>query len=109
MGMIFQTLISHGHKLEDLKYNYSVDQVYLFYENCRKKELEDYRMQAIIEAQAGVYTSPCYSRTDVQKRQRTWDKFISALDWGKLLDNVEKKDPERMFNSSGVYVKKKGE
>jgi len=81
---MFQTLISSGHSLEDLKYKYTIDQVNLFYEKQSKKELEDWRMEAVVLGNALVYASPSYDKRDSSKKRESWSKFLDSLTWGKL-------------------------
>jgi len=101
-----------GTSLYDLKHNYTTDQIFLFYEKCRKNRLEDYRMEALVLTQSMVYTSPSNDKGSVRKKQRMWDKFIKSLDYEHLIAKSQKKiqNPEKMLNvfkRIGVPVYKK--
>ena len=72
---------SIGKDLEDLKWNFTIDQIYLFYRTCCKQQLEDYKMNAIVGANVGVYTSPSHDKSGASSKKRGWEKFIKALTW----------------------------
>jgi hypothetical protein len=105
-------LLTHniGTSLQDLKHNYTIDQIYLFFEKCKKEELASQKMDAIILANALVYTSPSMSTTDSSKKRRAWNKFMDSLTWNKIRVSDKKPDPDALkmlFSSLGVKPKKK--
>jgi hypothetical protein len=71
-------------------------------------------MNAIVLANALVYTSPSSDRGSVASKQRSWDKFINSLDWGNLTKGKKKmevKDVLSVFQKVGMVpiLKKKKE
>jgi len=92
-----------------------MDQVYFFYEKCRKKELEEEKLSALTLANSLIYVSPSDSKSGARKKQSIWDKFIDSLTWGKIEERGKKKtteDYKNIFGSLGVLVrnqKKKGD
>ena len=83
---MFSVLLENGigKSLEDLTINYTVDQVYLFYEKRNKIQLDSYKMSAVIAAQALIYASPSYSQGDSSKKQQQWKKFMDSLEWERI-------------------------
>ncbi len=45
--------------------------------------MDDAKLNAIILANALVYTSPSADRGQVREKQRMWDRFINALTYDK--------------------------
>jgi len=82
LGDIFSMLISNniGNSLEDLKSNYTIDQIYMFYEKCKRNELSEQKRNAITLAHALVYASPSHDRNSSRKKQTMWDKYINSLE-----------------------------
>jgi len=81
--------------------------VYLFYEECRKRELDQQKLEAIIMANAMFYAQPSYDRSAATKKQQNWKKFIDSFEWEKK--NRERKkqtvgDVKRLFSSFGVPI-----
>ena len=68
-----------------------MEQVYFLYEQCRKRELDEDRINAIILANALVYTSVSYDKSSVTKKQNNWDNFLDSLDWRKTTKKKEKR------------------
>lgn len=71
-------------------------------------------MDAIVLANALVYTTPSSDRSGVASKQRSWDKFINSLDWGNLTKGKKKmevKDMLSVFQKVGMVpiLKKKKE
>jgi hypothetical protein len=93
--------------------------VYLYFEKSRKYELEQQRRDAMTMANALVYATPVGEKSDLRKKQQTWEKFINSLD----IDYVKKKeekpkqtvgDVRKMFGGLGMKIpmitpKQKGE
>lgn len=80
-----------GHDIEDLKYKYTIDQVNLFYEKQIKKDMEEWRMQAVIAGNAMAYGTPAESRKDARKKTEGWKTFLNSLDWDKIQEKGQKK------------------
>jgi len=101
--MVFQTLLSYniGRSLEELKWKYTIDQIYLLYEYCKKDEIDRDRMHALILAQAVSYASPAMyaTRSSIRQKQSTWDKFMYSLDWEKIKGRSEPQAYEKMKKS----------
>ena len=113
---ILVTLLQNnvGKDINDLLYNYSTDQIYLLYEKCRKAEIQDYHMTAIILFNALIATSPSHKQEHVSRKTNAWSRFINSLDWNKIREIKKKpsiKDLARVFSSVGIPVKiiKKGD
>lgn len=101
-------MIANGHNIDDIKDKYTVDQVYRFYELCRKSEVEDNRRLAI-----AFYNSlVCTAQTDKKgqgEQKRFWRKYLDSLDWNKIMKNASKKpEPFKVFQALGNIVKKRG-
>ncbi len=89
-----------------------MDQVYLMYEKCIKEELDSRRLDAITLANAGLYTSPSYSKTSANQKQKMWKQFIDSFDWEKRLNKNKKQSPQeliKVFQKLGVPVVKNKE
>lgn len=106
---MFYTLLSNniGLSIEKLKYDFTIDQVYLLYEKCKRQELDSQKSDAITLAQAMAYTSPYADRT---KAQNAWNRFMDSLSW----ENLKKKSKKQtlggiksMFASAGIPIKKR--
>lgn len=107
MGEIFQVLIRNGHKLEDLKFKYTVDQVNLFYEKELKKEMDSNKMEAIIVANAVTYGSPSWSKDGASGKNRMWKSFMDSLTWDSLQERGRKQtvgDIKKMAKGAGVIA-----
>ena len=95
--------------IDQLKWEFSIDQVYMFYEKLKHKELDNRKHEAICLANALVYASPTYDRSSAHKKQRMWERYVKSLDW----DTVTKANKPtvgsllKMFGGKGVKVKKK--
>ena len=77
-------MIKNGHNFFDLKDKYTVEQVYLFYEECLKEDLETKKFNAISTANAVSYATPAQDRKGAADKKRHWTQFIDSLDWEKL-------------------------
>lgn len=102
LGGIFNKLVSCGHSIQDLKYNYTIDQVYLFYEKCEKEEMNRDKMEAIVLSECMYYTSPSYSQQDVSRKKQSWTRFMKSLSWEDTIE--KKKDPLKMFVDAGIPI-----
>lgn len=105
MGEIFQTLISHGHDFNKLKYEYTIDQVYLFYEKCKKRELDQQKLDAITLVNSVSYANPSHDQASARRKQQDWKRFINSLEWE---DKPEKRqtvgDVKKMFSGLGIPI-----
>jgi len=108
LGDVFSTLISNniGDSIEDLKSNYTIDQVYMFYEKCRKNELSEQKRNAVTLAHALVYASPSHDRNSMRKKQNMWDKYINSLEPRKA-EKPSSKNIINVFRMMGIPVVKK--
>ena len=100
--------------LEELKYKFTIDQVYLFFEKCLKAELEDRKFQAMMLAQSVSYASPPPMGADksyMNSKQRSWDKFMKTLEWksGKGMGDI--REVKSLLSGAGIPIKviKKGD
>ena len=100
-------MLRHGicTSINEIKNNLTIDQVYLFYEQCMRDEIESQKINAITLANSLIYASPSNSRPDMTKKQRSWDAFMRALTWDKITKPKENPDPQALaavFGSLGV-------
>ena len=96
-------LIENGHRIEDIKYNYTVDQVYKFYEMCKKAEYDYYKMMAIVKYNAIACGSIPDSQKAASAQKKHWKSFIDKLDWDKLVSRAKAKpDPVKAFRGMSM-------
>jgi len=110
MGEVFNTLITYGHSIDNIKWKYTMEQVYFFFERCKRMELNNLREKAMVTANAMLLSSPVYSKKDATQRRMAWDRFINSLTWGALEKKANKKtigDFRNMFSRIGLKVRKK--
>lgn len=77
------------------------------YEKCVKEELEQRRLDAITLANAGIYTSPSYSKSSARDKQKMWQQFVDSFDWEKRVAKKKKKSPQeiiKVFQKLGIAV-----
>jgi len=89
-----------------------MEQIYHFYTECRKLELSNWKMDAMIQAQAAVYASPANDQSHARSKQKSWEKFMEGLTWEKLESKQKKKTSVTgflgMFQRTGLIpIKKK--
>ena len=112
---IFHTLLYYGvaTRIHEIKHDFTIDQVYLMYEKCIKRDLNDKRHNALTLANAMVYTSPYKDKNSMQKSNMNWNKFLDSMDYKKIIgvpDDEKKrgtdlaKDLSSMF---GLPIKKR--
>jgi hypothetical protein len=95
--------------LEELKWKYTIDQVYLLYERCIRRSMEQDKMQAIILANTMSYVSPHKDKQGAAKSEKLWRKFLDTLDWTKQRDKkkVQSKDNiVKAFRGAKIPVQK---
>ena len=83
-----------ARSIDEIKYDFTMDQVYLMYEKCVKKDLSDKRHHAIALANALVYTSPYKDKSGASKSERTWKQFLDSMDYKKLVGIPEEEKKE---------------
>jgi len=88
-----------GKSIDELKNNFTIDQIFHLYGECRKADLENWKMDAEILAHAIAYASPTMSsdKNLATKRYKTWRKFLNLLTWEKLEQKQEKKQTASSF------------
>lgn len=82
--------------------------MYLFYDKCRKSFYNEKSLEAAIAAQANFYASPSYSKTDANKKKRTWNNFIKTLDYKSITSKAKNKTVgnfKTLFSKFGVKIK----
>ena len=87
--------------MDSVKNDFTIDQVYLFYEKSKIKELEYYRMMAIVSAQALIYTSPVYDKKEIPRKRKTWREFMDSLSVNTEAKKQKKKSPSQLFSLFG--------
>jgi len=81
---MFGTLIRSGHKEVDLRYNYTVDQVQLYYKYAVQDELFTIRMSAIAMAKANLLAAPVSDKKGANRAQKDFQKFLDSLNPEKI-------------------------
>lgn len=99
-------MVSNNHNIYDVRNEYTIDQVYLYYEKCIKAELQDYKQQAIITANAMVYASPASDKNSLSKKQRAWESFINSFDLTESTED-EPKLKKGSFFGKNIMIKTK--
>jgi hypothetical protein len=74
-----------------LKYNYTIDQVNLFYEKQVKKDLDSWKMDAVIAGNAMMYGAEVDSRNAARRKMEAWKTFLNSLTWEKIQEKGNKK------------------
>jgi hypothetical protein len=99
--------VEYGHDLYKIKNDYTIDQVYLFYDKCRKLYYDEKKLDAYIALQSAVYAAPAYSKSDVSKKKRNWENFIKTLDYGSIVGKSNKTvgNLKSLFSKLGVRIK----
>ena len=87
-----------GKSIDDLKWGYTIDQLYLLYEKCKKKEMEDTKVTAITLAQALIFTSQSESKSRANKKKKAWNNFIDSLSIESKKDLKVKKSKKEIKN-----------
>lgn len=95
MGEIFQVLISNGHSLYDLKYTYTIAQIYMFYEKIKKIELDTERMTALTMTNCLVYATPANDVSESRIKNRNFQQFMDSLNWNSFAEKAERKTQPR--------------
>ena len=104
LGEIFYTLLSHnvGNSVDDLKWNYTIDQIYFFYEQTIKEKMNKEKMSAVIAANAAVFATPAQDKSSAVKKERNWNTFLDLLDFDKLKEKHKKKSRKEIVNIFGL-------
>lgn len=92
---MFQTLINHGHNVDDIKNNYTISQVYLYYEKTKKIELDQTRMNAIVFANCLMGTSSSNDASEARKKSTAFQKFMDSISWDTFIETAEEKQNPR--------------
>lgn len=83
--------MSNGHNIKDVKYEYSISQVYLFFEKIRKMDLDKEKMNAIILANCLMYSQPASDASSARKKNRAFQQFMDSLNWNKLVTKYKER------------------
>ncbi len=110
MGELFQVLIANGHNFHALRYEYSMSQVYLFFEKIKKIELNRNYMDAVVFANCLVYATPANDASEARNKNRSFKQFMDGLDWDRFVEKAEEKlEPataehtlKRLFGGVGI-------
>ena len=96
-------MIANGHTLDDIKNTYTTQQVWKFYEMCKKKEYNHYQTIANIMYMSVQCGSLADSKKASDEQKRHWKKFITNFDWDQLMrKSSRKQDPLAAFRSIGM-------
>ncbi len=88
---MFQVLIGAGHELNAIKFNYTISQVYLFFEKIKKIDLDRNQMDAVILSNCMMYTTPSGDATEARNKTRDFQKFMDSLNWKTFVKKAEEK------------------
>lgn len=109
-------LLSQGiaQSLNELKYEFTVDQVFMFFEKYTKRRLNLQRDLSVSIAHAVSYASipPMGAdRSYMNSKQRTWDKYLRSLDLDSKAQQKDIRSVKSALTGAGIpiKVKKKGE
>jgi len=81
--------------------------VYKFYEMCKKKEYDYYKMMAIVHYNAIACGSIPDSQKAANAQKKHWREFIDKLDWDKMVRKAKAKpDPIKAFQGLGMIMNK---
>jgi len=72
-------LINNGHRFSDIKYQYSIPQIYLFFNEITKQKLSEKQFLANILRLTG-YTSHDLTKEGLKKMESTWKKVFDSLE-----------------------------
>jgi len=114
---VMQVLVEHGHSIDNIKNGYTIAQVYLFFEKIRKRELDDYRMNAMVLTNCLIYSNPTSEQGTARKKAQMFQQFMDSLNWGRLTKkDKERKEPKTaetviksLFGGAGLIPMRKGE
>ena len=82
-----------------------MEQVYRFFEVCKKREIDASKQMAITMYNAIVCGSPSDNRKAAEEQKRHWRKFMKSLDWNHLMRIAESRanpDPLSAFRALGL-------
>ena len=99
---MFATLVRHGHRLEDVKFKYTIDQVGLFYRYSIEDDFLNYRIGALSMAKAGALYAQYAKEVDSRRAFQQFKEFIESLDPGKVREREKEsrkqvQDPFKVF------------
>lgn len=98
---VFNTLIAYGHREKDIRHNYSIEQVWHYFNDVFEYNLEQKRFEAISRTNAFSYAHPAETKQQASKKQREWQKFMDSL---SIRKRKERSDPIKQLKKAGVPI-----
>ena len=89
---MFQVLVRNGHRIDDVKDTYTMSQVYLFFEKCKKIDLDKDKMNAIVFANCLLGTSDSNDASEARRKNTAFSDFMDSLSWDSFVEKVEEKE-----------------
>ena len=110
-------LVQNGHKIDEIKNTYTIAQVYLFFEKCKKIELDRDKINAIVFANCLMGTSTSSEASEARRKSAAFTAFMDSLSWNAFVEKVEEKEKpktaentmKRLFGGVGIVPFRKRE
>lgn len=96
-------LIAGGHRYDDIRFKYTIAQVYLFAAKIKKIELDKDRMNAIVMSNCLMFSVPANDRMEARQKTKAFQQFLDSLVWSNL---VSEKEEELRPKSAEDTIKK---
>ena len=93
-------MVDGGHRIEDVKYNYSIAQVYLYFEKAKKLSMEKDRMNAIVFANCLLGTSDSDNASEARRKNLAFSQFMDSLSWDTFVSKAEQKQEPKTAEST---------
>jgi hypothetical protein len=98
---VINILVSYGHREEDIRHNYSIEQVWHYFNDVFEYDLEQKKFEAISRTNSHSYAIPAETKQQASKKQRDWQKFMDSL---SIQKRKEKADPVAQLKKAGVPI-----
>ena len=98
---VINILISYGHREEDIKQNYSIEQVWHYFNDVFEYDLEQKRFEAISRTNAFSYAHPAETRDQASRKKKEWKAFMDSL---SIQKRKERTDPIKQLQKAGVPI-----
>ena len=67
-------------------------QVYLYFEKCKKIDLDRDKMNAVVFANCLMGTSTSNDASEARKKSTAFSEFMDSLSWDHFVEKVEEKE-----------------
>jgi len=68
-----------------------MSQVYLYFEKCKKIDLDKDKMNAVVFANCLMGTSQSNNASEARKKSAAFSEFMDSLSWGNFVEKAEEK------------------